>query len=334
MEIAFSECVPVTDQSSVGEVRRAAQFAAQRLELDETRSGKLALLATEASRNTLIHGGGGQVIIAGTRAGEGAGEGSLVRILAIDKGSGISNIADAMSDGYSTAGTPGGGMGAMKRMATKLEIFTSHTGTIVMIELGTAAPTGRPLIAGITLPYPGEKVCGDGWCAQQTPDRTMVLIVDGLGHGFGAAEAAQEAVATFKQRMSLSPGEILSYINDALRKTRGAVAAIAEIRPSENRLVYAGVGNISGVVLTGETSRSLVSHNGTLGISTPKIQEFSSAWPADAVLVLHSDGIHTKWDLFQYPGLLARHPAVIAGALLRDFRRQRDDASVVVVKAA
>jgi serine phosphatase RsbU (regulator of sigma subunit) len=162
----------------------------------------------------------------------------------------------------------------------------------------------------------------------------MVLIVDGLGHGFGAAEAAQEAVATFKQRMSLSPGEILSYINDALRKTRGAVAAIAEIRPSENRLVYAGVGNISGVVLTGETSRSLVSHNGTLGISTPKIQEFSSAWPADAVLVLHSDGIHTKWDLFQYPGLLARHPAVIAGALLRDFRRQRDDASVVVVKAA
>lgn len=330
----FTECVPVTDQSSVGEVRRTAQLAAQRFGLDETEAGKLALLATEVSRNTLIHGGGGQVIIAGTRAGEGAGEGSLVRILAIDKGAGISNIADAMSDGYSTAGTPGGGMGAMKRMANKLEIFTSHTGTIVMIELGMAAPTGGPLIAGITLPYPGERVCGDEWCAQQTPDRTMVLNVDGLGHGFGAAEAAHEAVATFKQRMSLSPGEILSYMNDALRKTRGAVAAIAEIRPSENRLVYAGVGNISGVVLAGGNSRSLVSHNGTLGISAPKIQEFSSAWPADAVLILHSDGIHTKWDLSPYPGLLARHPAVIGGVLLRDFRRQRDDASVVVVKAA
>ena len=50
--------------------------------------------------------------------GAGTGEDSLVRILAIDKGSGISNIADAMSDGYSTAGTMGGGMGAMKRMAT------------------------------------------------------------------------------------------------------------------------------------------------------------------------------------------------------------------------
>jgi anti-sigma regulatory factor (Ser/Thr protein kinase) len=331
MEIVFSECVPVTDQSSVGEVRRTAQFAAQRLGLDETRSGELALLATEASRNTLVHGGGGHVIIAGSGAGD---EGSLVRILAIDKGSGISNIANAMSDGYSTAGTPGGGMGAMKRMANKLEIFTGAGGTIVLIELGTAALTGRPQIAGITLPYPGERVCGDGWCAQQTPERRIVLNVDGLGHGFGAAEAAQEAVATFKQRMSLSPGEILTYINDALRKTRGAVAAIAEVRPNENRLVYAGVGNISGVVLAGGGSRSLVSHNGTLGLSAPKIQEFSSEWPADAVLVLHSDGIHSKWDLSPYPGLLARHPAVIGGALVRDFRRQRDDASVVVVKAA
>ena len=89
-----------------------------------------------------------------------------------------------------------------------------------------------------------------------------------------AAEAAQEALATFKQRLSLGPGEILSYMHDALRKTRGAVAAIAEIRPKENQLIYAGVGNISGVVLSGAGSQSLVSHNGTLGITAPRIQEF------------------------------------------------------------
>jgi hypothetical protein len=98
--------------------------------------------------------------------------------------------------------------------------------------------------------------------------------------------------------------------------------------------VYAGVGNISGVVLAGADSQSLVSHNGTLGITAPRIQEFRSNWSPDAVLVLHSDGIQSKWDLSPYRGLLARHPAVISGALLRDFRRQRDDASVLVVKAA
>jgi hypothetical protein len=49
---------------------------------------------------------------------------------------------------------------------------------------------------------------------------------------------------------------------------------------------------------------------------------------------MHSDGVQTRWDLTAYAGLGARHPAVIGGALLRDFRRQRDDAGVIVIKAA
>jgi anti-sigma regulatory factor (Ser/Thr protein kinase) len=330
MEIAFTEWVAVTDSSSVGEVRRTAQSVAQRLKLDETRSGELALLATEASRNTWIHGGGGQVIFAGIETSDS----QLVRILAIDKGSGIPNIAEAMRDGYSTAGTMGGGMGAMKRTATRFEIFTGAAGTIVLSELGNANSIGNLQIAGMAVPYPGERVCGDEWFSFQSPDRALVLIVDGLGHGFGAAEAAREAVAEFRQRTTRAPGEILGYVHDALRKTRGAVAAIAEIRPRESSLIYAGVGNTSAVVLSGGTSRSLVSHNGTLGTMSPKIQEFRSHWPSDALLVLHSDGLHSRWDLSPYPGLLSRHPAVIGGVLLRDFRRQRDDASVVVVKAA
>ena len=329
MEIAFSQWVAVTDASSVGEVRRTAQSTAERIGLDETQSGELALLATEASRNVLIHGNGGEVILAGI-PGE---NGPLARIVAFDKGSGIANIADAMSDGYSTAGTMGGGLGAMKRMATTLDIFTGRTGTIVLIELGKAVRHEKLQIAGMAVPCPGERVCGDEWTSYHGSDRTLVVVADGLGHGWGAAEAAREAMLTFRQRSALAPGEILSYIHDALRKTRGAVAAIAEIRPKENALIYAGVGNISGVVLSGGGSRSLVSHNGTLGLTVPKIQEFRVEWPSDGILVMHSDGLQSKWDLSGHSGLLSRHPAIIAGALLRDFRRQRDDASVVVVKA-
>lgn len=330
MEITFTEWVAVTDASSVGEARRAAMWAAQRLDLDETRAGEIALLATEVSRNTLVHGGGGTVAFLGIKTSEGP----LVRILAMDKGSGISNIAEAMSDGYSTAGTMGGGLGALKRIATKLEVFTGRTGTIVLIEVGRADPFDRLEIAGVAVPYPGERVCGDGWCCHQVLGRTLILIADGLGHGVGAAEAAQEAVATFKQRVSLAPAEILSYVHDALKKTRGAVAAIAEIRPADGVLIYAGVGNISGTILSGGATHSLVSHNGTLGGTVSKMQEFRANFPSQAVLVLHSDGLHSKWDISPYPGLLSRHPAVIGGALLRDFRRHRDDASVVVVKAA
>jgi anti-sigma regulatory factor (Ser/Thr protein kinase) len=330
MEVAFTEWVQVTDASSVGETRRSALMMAQRLGLDETRSGEFALLATEASRNVLVHGGGGQVVFAGMKE-----DGSpLARILAIDKGPGIANIAQAMSDGYSTAGTPGGGLGAMKRIASTLEIFTGRGGTIVLIELGTAFSKNTLQVAGLAVPYPGERLCGDAWCCHHSPGRTLAMIADGLGHGWEAAAAAEEAVTTFRQRVALAPGEILSYVHDALRKTRGAVAAIAEIRPGEKMLRYAGVGNISAVLLAAGKSRSLVSHNGTLGMTVSKVQEFREEWHSDAVLVLHSDGLQSKWDLSSHAGLIAKHPAIIGGALLRDFRRQRDDASVVVVKAA
>jgi len=332
MEVVFTECVSVTDQSSVGAARRSALLAAQRLDFNELQSGELALLATEASRNVLVHGGGGQVVITGCRDHHHA----AARILAMDKGPGIKDLAQAIGDGYSTAGTMGGGLGAMKRIAGRLEIFSNRTGTIVMLQVGTPEINGDLEIAGFALPYPGERHCGDAWVCDCTPERTMVLVVDGLGHGWEAAEAAQEAASTFRKRIQSAPGEILGYVHEALRKTRGAVAAVTEIRLREGTLVYAGVGNISAVVLNNGTSRSLVSHNGTLGIATSRIQEFKSEWPRAAVLIIHSDGLQSRWDLSSssYPGLLARHPALIGGALLRDFRRQRDDATVVVVKAA
>jgi anti-sigma regulatory factor (Ser/Thr protein kinase) len=330
MEVAFTEHVPITDASSVGEARRRGLLLADRVGFDSVRSGEFGLLITEVSRNVLVHGGGGQMIMVGTKNGNGA----VASVLALDNGPGIPDITKAMGDGYSTAGTMGGGMGAMKRIATSLEVFTNRSGTIVLLELGSPSKKGGMQVAGMAVPYPGERLSGDGWAYHQTQERTVILLVDGLGHGVSAAEAADEAVAIFGNRVERPPSEILSYVHDGLRKTRGAVAAVAEILPAQKTLNYAGVGNISASLLSKQASRSLVSHSGTLGLATAKIQEFKTDWPADAILIMHSDGVQTRWDLSSYSGLLARHPAVIGAALLRDFRRQRDDASVVVVKAA
>ena len=331
MEIAFTECVAITDSTSVGAARRSAATAAARLGLNETRAGEFALLATEVSRNVLIHGGGGQVIVTGNAT---HGAEPVARILALDSGSGIDNLAQALSDGYSTAGTMGAGLGAMKRLANRFEVFTGRSGTIVLLELNFSETKGKLQCAGVVLPYPGEHISGDGWYCEHTDDRAVALLVDGLGHGRGAAEAAEEAITTFRQRSALSPAEILNYVHDALKKTRGAVASIVEIRPSVGVLNYAGVGNISASIMSGGKSKSLISYNGTLGMIIQRIQELRFEWTPDSVFVMHSDGLHSKWDLLSYSGLISRHPALICGALIRDFRRQRDDASVVVFKAA
>jgi hypothetical protein len=63
-----------------------------------------------------------------------------------------------------------------------------------------------------------------------------------------------------------------------------------------------------------------------------RVQEFSYPWPSTSTLIMHSDGLTTSWRLDQYPGLLARHPSLIAGVLYRDASRGRDDVCVVVAR--
>jgi hypothetical protein len=117
-----------------------------------------------------------------------------------------------------------------------------------------------------------------------------------------------------------------------MRSTRGAAVAIAEIDPQRRLLTFAGLGNIAGVLVSSGAVRNLVSHNGTVGHAMRRIQEFTYELPADAAVVLHSDGITSRWSFDAYAGITRRHPAVIASVLYRDFERGRDDATAVVAR--
>ena len=321
--------IPILDSSSVGEARRAVGRICEQLGATEDKAGDIALVVTEAARNVLIHGGGGQVIVSGILQSKGGS----VDLIALDSGPGIKNLAQAMEDGFSTAGTPGTGLGAIKRLSSVLEFYSAPQGTALFsrMELNGNVPSSLAL-SGIAIPLATEKNCGDAWSFHSSAGRCLILLADGLGHGNDAAEAAQEAVQSFQSNAHRDPAEILTYIHDNLKKTRGAVGAIAEVRPQEGILCFAGVGNISGVVFSGDSARSLVSSNGTLGSVFPKINVHQTAWKPGSCLIMHSDGLQTRWDLSKYSGLLAKHPATIAGVLVRDFRRERDDCSVVVLK--
>lgn len=330
----LSQTVALSDSSSTAEARRAGARMAASLGLNETKSGEMALIITEAARNAVVYGGGGQMVLSGSKSTIGA----RMDILALDSGPGIADLTSALRDGYSTGGTPGTGLGAIKRMAGAFDIFSNTKGTVLFarVEQPENQHGSRSTVEvfGLASALAGENVCGDSLAWHVTHDRCAVLAVDGLGHGPNAADAAGEATRIFTAHSSEAPGHLMSRLHDALKKTRGAAAAVAEMRPLAGTLTYSGVGNISGSILSNTLSRSLVSHNGTLGHVMPRVQEFKVEWPKDGILVMHSDGLQSRWDLSRYPGLLARQPALIAGVLLRDFRRERDDASVLVVKGA
>jgi anti-sigma regulatory factor (Ser/Thr protein kinase) len=325
--------VGVSDPSAVAEARRRATSLAADLGFDETDVGRVAIVVTEAAMNLVKHGGGGEIL--GRALGN--GDGPALEIVALDRGPGIGNLEAAFRDGYSSAGTTGTGLGAIQRASSEFDVYSTRTGGTALLAVlrarprpqDDAAPSLR--IAGMSLPKPGEEQCGDAWASRTTREGMVILVVDGLGHGPGAAEAAREAVGLFlEDRGGAPPAETLDRLHRGLRATRGAAAAIAQIHPSRQLLTYAGVGNIAGFVLGGERPRALVSHNGILGLEVRRFQEFTYLWPAGSTLVMHSDGLTSHWSLDGYPGVIRRHPGLIAGLLYRDFRRPHDDVTVVV----
>ena len=158
-----------------------------------------------------------------------------------------------------------------------------------------------------------------------------VMVADGLGHGPEAAVAAQRAAVAFESEAFVAPEQFYQLLHRSLNGSRGAALARAVIGASGD-VQYSGIGNIAGSLVGSERSRGLASQNGTLGVQIRShVSAFSHVMPTPGVLLMHSDGITSRWSFDAYPGLFLRHPAVIAGVLSRDFVRGRDDATVLVV---
>lgn len=321
--------LPVHDPSAISQARHAASRLAERRGLSATDVARLALVVTEAGTNLLKHGGGGELLIAAAD-----GDTAAVQVLALDKGRGMANLQECLRDGYSTAGSPGTGLGAMQRLSDLFDIHSEPgRGTAVLARVGPASASAGPLVCGVVrLPHPGEDSCGDNWAERREAAGALLLVVDGLGHGPLAEAASDEAVRIFLTTPGSEPARLLERIHEALRPTRGAAAAIAHVDTDAGRVSYAGVGNIAGVVLSGAERRSMVSMAGIVGHQARRIQQFEYEWHPGALLVMNSDGLTTSWDLAGYRGLMQRHPMLIAGVLYRDFSRQRDDVAVAVLK--
>jgi anti-sigma regulatory factor (Ser/Thr protein kinase) len=332
MEDRLVSAISINDASQVAEARRFAAAAARTLAFTETEAGKLAIVVTETATNLLKHAREGEVLISTVERGGKHG----ISILAIDRGPGISNISESLRDGFSSAGSSGTGLGAIRRLSSGFEIYSTGDGTAMLLRVW---PGGEPLISaakpvdigGISVAKPGEELCGDAWGTRVEPPYASVMVADGLGHGDLAAEAAAEALRVFRNTKG-TPAEVLEAAHEALRPTRGAAAAIAEIDTVRRVVRFAGTGNISAWISGPERRQNMVSIPGTLGHEVRKTREFYYAWPEGAIMVLHSDGISQHIDFARYPGLLAKSASMIAGVLHRDYVRRADDSTVVVLK--
>lgn len=330
----MSTVMPVHDSSQVGEARRAAMSLGKARGMDEEACGSVGIVVTELANNLIRHAGTGALSLRWLGAPGSGG----IEVVAADRGPGMADVDRCLRDGFSTVGTAGTGLGAVRRLSDEFDIHSAPgQGTAIVSRIyvaprsGTAA--GRRLRWAVhCTPAPGETECGDIWRVDLRDGQASVLVADGLGHGPLAATAARSVAASFDKDPAATPTRFLQAAHAEASSTRGAAVAMLQLDLATGAIRYAGVGNIAGSVLLDGVGRGMMSHNGTLGMQLRKIQEFDYQLALGGLLVMHSDGLQSRWSLDAYPGLARRDPALVAAVLARDFRRGHDDLTVLVAR--
>jgi len=321
----ITEVILIEEISQVGQARRRAKQLAEELGLNSVDSGRAALVATELATNILKHAGSGELhlrVVPG-RGAEG------IEIIAIDRGPGFEALR-CLRDGFSTGGTKGEGLGSVSRQSQVFDVFADGRGSVVLSRIFPALVTD--LRIGVNQhAMRNESACGDVWHLAINPHHLSALIIDGLGHGPDAEEAALCGAAAFSERPFDDPEALFMNMHGAMNGTRGGAGAIAQYDCLNGTLRFAGIGNIGARLLTPEGSRGMASYPGIVGAQMRKVKTFTYAEASSRLLVMYSDGLQSRWDLEDYQGLRLQHPATIAAVLYRDFCRGRDDITIMAL---
>ncbi len=180
----------------------------------------------------------------------------------------------------------------------------------------------------------GPAKSGDRHLVKPFASGVLLAVVDGLGHGNEAAEAAEIAVATLVDRPQDSVISLVRRCHWELRRTRGAVMSLASIDTQEETVSWLCVGNVEGMLIKAGAASQLphktpVLRGGIVGSQLPPLRAAVTHIARGDTLILVTDGIRSGYA--QGFPLLAR-PQRIADHILTHHGKSTDDALVLVAR--
>jgi anti-sigma regulatory factor (Ser/Thr protein kinase) len=321
----------VEDPSAIAACRGAGVALAARLQFPTSRLDEIALAVTEAASNLHKHARQGSLLVRISREADPPG----IELITVDAGPGLRDAGAALRDGHSTAGTLGIGLGAIRRLADFYDLYSvpGH-GTVLVARFWPARREVTIRYAGLTRPMTGETECGDNFGAATTgtaaASTVTGVLCDGLGHGPLAAAAAAAAIAAVLEDTTPEPVVLLERAHRRMGHTRGGAIGIVQVTGTTVR--FGGLGNITATILADGSRKGMLSVPGIAGHQARAIRQFDYVAGPGAAVVLHSDGLSSRWEVGALPGLAGRDPLVIAAALLAEAGTRRDDASILVLK--
>jgi anti-sigma regulatory factor (Ser/Thr protein kinase) len=319
--------IRVEDVSAVASCRSAAAAMAGKLRFSAVRADHLALAVTEAASNLHKHAREGSLLL---RISNDSAT-PRIELITIDSGPGLRDVRTAMRDGHSTAGTLGIGLGAIRRLADSCDLYSVPGHGTALVARFWATPAKLACdFAGLIRPIASEIDSGDAFAAVRAGPTVTGVLCDGLGHGPLAAAASREAIAAILEDPAPEPAALIRRAHQRLSRTRGGAIGIVQVTGQTAR--FAGLGNVAAWILADGSRTGMLSVPGIAGHKARTIRQFEYPVPGDAAIVLHSDGLSSRWDIGALPGLEGNDPLVIAAALLAEAGIHRDDAGVLVLK--
>lgn len=327
--------LPVLESSQVGAARRRALQEAQALGVPEEDADRLAIIVTEIATNLLRHAREGEIVL----VPEHADGRRRVSVVGLDLGPGIGNIEAAFEDGFTTAGEEdsgiGGGLGAIRRMSDRFDVYTDQKGTTIVSTVssgGWREPVGAE-VDGVIVPKPGFDAGGDAFAVRRAGASTLVMLVDVLGHGAAAAADARLAVESFEAETAESIEDTHETVAQALEGRRGAAALIVRLTEGASQLEAIGLGNVRGeIIMPDGERRGIPCAPGIVGARGRSPRPTEHDWNGEATLVLSTDGLRAGDRAPEPPALFQRDALTVAATIYKRRRRGSDDSGVVVAR--
>lgn len=308
--------------------RAAVQREARAAGLDVARTARAELMASELASNALVHGRRGVATVARVRCSGRWGVAVEVR----DEGPGIADPEGALEGASRASGSLGVGLIAAHEHADELDADVRiGESTRVVGRVFDSYPTRRRALGVFGRPRTSGEPSGDCVEFARTEAALYVVVVDGLGHGATAREAADvvAAAAMIELRATGRLVEALHAADRAARGTRGAACAVLSV-DDERRLRVSLVGDVSVSVISPEPARRFAPTAAVVGAFGPRVvlRESSAELDRWDVVVAHSDGVVLGEELSL--SRLRGEPLVAAARLVADHGRD-DDALALVL---
>jgi len=337
METLVVESHAVTVPGDEVLVRKTAEDAAADVGFPAAACDELGVVATELATTVLKHAGGGDVDVVRIDDGERTG----LRVESMDAGPGVEDVDLAFEDGVSTAGSLGKGLGAVNRLTDRVMMTSPgepNAGTHVVADRwlrpAYESTVPCPLAFGAaSRPRTVGEENGDSFVIQRWNDRALVGVIDGLGHGVPAHRATLRAKQYVDRHFDQPFEAIFEGADRACRGTRGVVMALARFDWTAGSVTFGSVGNVACSV-DGPEDMSPIARRGVVGGNGPDPVVETFDWDPEYVLVLHSDGVSTRWDWTDCADIVDEPATVFARKHLARFGKDDDDSTVVAVTAA